>query len=98
MLRITVSYTIGPAGRFDLDYYTTRHAQLVHRLCDPIGLQRFEVDHDRTAGIVSAQLTFGASDTVMTDLAAVSAELAADGSNFTDITPTMTTAAIVHQS
>ncbi|MFE1602858.1 hypothetical protein [Methylobacterium sp. ID0610] len=98
MLRITVAYAVGPDGRFDLDYYASAHAALVHRLYDPVGLKRFEIDRDPKTNDVAAHLVFAPSATLMDQLEAAAPELIADGPNFTDITPRMTIATIVHQS
>ena len=44
MIRVSVMYPNEKGKRFDLDYFTTKHMALVHKLLDPTGLVRAEVD------------------------------------------------------
>lgn len=44
MVRVSVMYPTTPGGRFDMDYYKTKHAELIaEKLTDP-GYIRFEID------------------------------------------------------
>jgi len=98
MIRITVACAPGPNGRFDMDYYKTWRAALVQNLLDPIGLERFEIDHDAATGAVSGQLVFAPSPSLMADLGAVADDLAADAPNYTDPAATTSFSQIVHRS
>jgi len=42
MVRVSVLYPKG--GKFDFEYYATKHMQLVHKLLDPFGLVKTEID------------------------------------------------------
>ena len=44
MVRLSVMYPATPGSRFDWDYYLGPHLELAHRLLDPLGLQKIEVD------------------------------------------------------
>ena len=51
MIRVSVMYPNAPSAKFDWNYYVDKHMVMVHRLLDPAGLVRAEVDK----GIGSAQ-------------------------------------------
>jgi uncharacterized protein (TIGR02118 family) len=44
MVRVSVTYPRSPGSTFDWDYYLGPHLALAHRLLDPMGLIRIEVD------------------------------------------------------
>lgn len=44
MIRLSVMYPAGPESTFDWDYYLGAHLKLAHRLLDPRGLIRIEID------------------------------------------------------
>jgi uncharacterized protein (TIGR02118 family) len=94
MVRVSVLYP-NDGGRFDMDYYMTRHIPLCHRLLDSCGLVRAEVDRgigtaapDAPAPFVAiAHLVFTSLDACQKALAQHDAALAADVPNFTTIAP-----------
>jgi uncharacterized protein (TIGR02118 family) len=51
MIRVSVMYPNGPGRKFDVKYYQEKHMVMVHRILDPFGLVRTEVDK----GIGTAQ-------------------------------------------
>jgi len=51
MIRVSVMYPNGPGRKFDMKYYVDKHMVMVHRILDPLGLVRTEVDR----GIGTAQ-------------------------------------------
>ena len=87
MIRVFVLYAKG--GKFDFDYYVSKHMQLVHRLLDPFGLIRTEVD--KGAGdapfMAMGHLIFNTMEDMQKALQAHDPELAADVVNFTDAKP-----------
>ena len=44
MIRLSVMYPAGEGTTFDWNYYLGPHLKLAHRLLDPRGLQRIEID------------------------------------------------------
>jgi uncharacterized protein (TIGR02118 family) len=44
MIRLSVMYPAGPGSTFDWKYYLGTHLRLAHRLLDPRGLVRIEID------------------------------------------------------
>jgi uncharacterized protein (TIGR02118 family) len=87
MIRVSVLYPQG--GKFDFDYYVNKHMKLVHRLLDPFGLVKSEVDRGVGAMpyIAAGHLVFNSAEDMQKGLQAHDPELAADMVNYTDITP-----------
>jgi len=87
MIRVSVLYPQG--GKFDFDYYVNKHMKLVHKLLDPFGLVKTEVD--KSVGTVPytamGHLIFNTLEEMQKGLQAHDPELAADLANFTDIKP-----------
>ena len=94
MIRVSVLYP-NKKGKFDLDYYLNRHIPLVHRLLDPYGLIRTEVDKGLGSAepgapapyVAVAHLIFASLEQMQQGLAAHDPDLAADMPNYTDIGP-----------
>jgi uncharacterized protein (TIGR02118 family) len=76
-------------GKFDYDYYVSTHMKLVHKLLDPFGLVKTEVDK----GIGDApfmavgHLIFNTIENMQKGLQAHDPDLAADLVNFSDVKP-----------
>jgi uncharacterized protein (TIGR02118 family) len=97
MIRASVMYPYGPGKKFDMKYYTNQHMALVHRILDPVGLIRTEVDSGIGTTQPGAPAPFVAIGHLyvknMEDLQqclacmAKSPELMNDITNFTDIQP-----------
>ena len=87
MIRVSVLYPKG--GKFDFDYYANKHMKLVHKLLDPFGLIKTEVD--KGVGTVPftaiGHLVFKTIEDMQKGLRAHDPELAADLVNFSDIKP-----------
>jgi uncharacterized protein (TIGR02118 family) len=87
MIRVSVLYRKG--GKFDFDYYVNKHMKLVHKLLDPFGLIKTEVD--KGIGNVPFEamghLVFKTIEDMQKGLQAHDPELAADLVNFSDIKP-----------
>ncbi len=87
MIRVSVLYPQG--GKFDFDYYINKHMKLVHKLLDPFGLVKTEVD--RSVGtapfLAVGHLIFNTLEEMQKGLQAHDPELAADLVNFTDVQP-----------
>jgi uncharacterized protein (TIGR02118 family) len=58
MIRVSVMYPNGPGREFDMKYYTEKHMVMVHRLLDPVGLVRTEVDKGVGTAQPGAQAPF----------------------------------------
>lgn len=94
MIRVSVMYP-NTGGKFDLDYYLSKHKALVHRLLDTYGLVRMEVDKGIGSAkpsapapyIAVAHLIFDNPEAMAKGLQAHDPDLAADLPNFTDIRP-----------
>jgi uncharacterized protein (TIGR02118 family) len=87
MIRISVLYPRG--GKFDFDYYIKTHMGLVHKLLDPFGLVKTEVDKgvEDSPFIAAGHLLFNTKEEMQKALQAHDPELAADLVNFSDIKP-----------
>ncbi|NLT69011.1 MAG: EthD family reductase [Acidobacteria bacterium] len=88
MIRVSVLYPKG--AKFDFDYYVKRHMQLVHKLLDPYGLVKTEVDRslgDDSPFMAAGHLYFNTAEDMQKGLQAHDPELAADGVNYTDVKP-----------
>lgn len=87
MIRVSVMYP-GP-GKFNFDYYANEHMQLVHKLLDPFGLVKSEVDKgvESAAYIAVGHLIFNSMEEMQRGLQAHDPKLKADLPNFTDIEP-----------
>jgi uncharacterized protein (TIGR02118 family) len=94
MFKVSVMYPNQESARFDLDYYQTKHMDLVTRHLKPFGLVRTEVLRGISGGgelpapyICIGNLYFDTSDGYDKGVAASAGALRADISNFTDIMP-----------
>lgn len=87
MIRVSVMYP--KPGKFDIDYYANQHMQLAHKLLDPYGLVKSEVDKgtETSQFIAVGHLIFKSIDDMQRGLQAHDPDLAADLPNFTDIKP-----------
>ncbi len=87
MIRVSVMYAAG--GKFDYDYYMNKHMQLVHRLLDPYGLVKTEVDKGigDSPYMAVGHLIFNTIEDMQKGLQAHDPKLAADLVNFTDVKP-----------
>jgi uncharacterized protein (TIGR02118 family) len=87
MIRVSVLYPQG--GKFDFNYYVNQHMKLVHKLLDPFGLVKSEVD--KSVGpapfMAVGHLIFNTIEDMQKGLQAHDPELAADIVNFTDVKP-----------
>lgn len=90
MIRVSVMYPNEKGKRFDLDYFTAKHMALVHKLLDPTGLVRAEVDKaaDPNAPFIAiAHLYFKSMEESQTGFFTHAGEFAADMPNYTDLVP-----------
>jgi uncharacterized protein (TIGR02118 family) len=87
MIRVSVLYHQG--GKFDFDYYASKHMKLVHKLLDPFGLIKTEVDKGigSVPYVAIGHLVFKTIEDMQKGLQAHDPELAADLVNFSDIKP-----------
>jgi uncharacterized protein (TIGR02118 family) len=93
MIRLSVMYPAPPGSRFDWDYYLGPHLELAHRLLDPRGLIRIEIDK----GLGSfppgtpapyhavGHLFFHTIADMQNALANTAADFIADERNYTDV-------------
>jgi uncharacterized protein (TIGR02118 family) len=94
MIRVSVMYP-NEGKKFNMDYYLNTHIPLVHKLLDPYGLVRIEVDKgigtakpgDSAPFVVVGYMVFNTIEEMQKGLQAHDPELAADVPNFTDIRP-----------
>jgi uncharacterized protein (TIGR02118 family) len=103
MIRVSVLYP--NPGKFDMDYYLTKHIVLVHKLLDAMGLVRAEVDKGIGTAAPNApapyaaigHLVFDSLENMQKALQKHDPTLAADVPNFTDIRPQFQISEIVAQ-
>ena len=92
---ICVSVLYPNTGDFDMDYYLSNHMALVHKLLDPIGLVRTEVDQGIGTAepnapapyIAIGHMVFDTLENMQKALQEHDPALAADVPNFTEIQP-----------
>jgi len=93
MVRLSVPYPATPGSKFDWDYYLGPHVALVHRLWDPLGLVKLEIDRG-VAGLppgapapfhAIGYLTFPTMGDLQMALISSAAELIADQARYTDV-------------
>jgi uncharacterized protein (TIGR02118 family) len=94
MFKVSVMYPNQQDARFDVEYYRTKHMELVQKHLKPFGLVRTEVlkGISGTAGqpapyICIGNLYFTAADGYEKGIAASAGALRADIPNFTNVTP-----------
>jgi len=87
MIRVSVLYP--RPGKFDFGYYAKSHMSLVHKLLDPFGLVKSEVDKGvgDAPFVAVGHLIFDTVENMQKGLQAHDPKLAADLINFTDIRP-----------
>lgn len=93
MIRVSVFYPNG--GKFDMDYYLTKHMGLAHKLLDSMGLVRTEVDKgigavppgEPAPFMAVGHLVFDSIENMQKGLQEHDPALAADVPNFTDVKP-----------
>ena len=94
MFKVSVMYPNQEGARFDLDYYRTKHMDLVVRFLKPFGLVRTEVLRGISGGggqpapnICIGNLYFDTADGYEKGAAASGGALRSDIPNFTNVTP-----------
>ena len=87
MIRVSVMYSKG--GNFNYDYYVNKHMKLVHKLLDPFGLVKSEVNKGigDSPFMAIGHLVFNTIEDMQKGLQAHDPELAADLVNFSDVKP-----------
>ena len=93
MIRVTILYPNTEGGRFDHDYYTSKHAALVQELYGD-SLTAFEMlkgsadpDGNPPAFVATANLDFTSREAYLERRAVSRPQIVADAPNFTDIRP-----------
>lgn len=95
MISVMVLYPNVPGSRFDMDYYASRHLQLVRDRLEPMGMRSMtfvtECSMEPAAAAQAyrlvADLRFDDMDATRRALTAHGPETQEDISNFTDVTP-----------
>ena len=98
MIRVSVMYPNEKGKRFDVNYFTTKHMALVHKLLDPAGMVKAEVDKaadPNSPFIAVAHLYFKSLEEFQTGFFTHAAEFTADMPNYTDLVPQVQISEIV---
>ena len=105
MYKVSVMYQLKEGGKFDIDYYCTKHRELVEKYMKPYGLLRFEVLRGISGGENAApvyacigNLYFDALEGYEKAVAASKGALRNDIPNFTNLTPIRQISEIVGES
>ncbi|MBW1801425.1 MAG: EthD family reductase [Deltaproteobacteria bacterium] len=94
MIRVSVMYP-NDGSKFNMDYYINKHIALCHKLLDPYGLVRTEVDKGIGTAepgapapyVAVAHLIFNSMEDMQKGLEAHDPDLSADVPNYTEIKP-----------
>jgi uncharacterized protein (TIGR02118 family) len=92
MIRLSVMYPATPGSSFNWDYYLGGHLALAHRLLDPLGLVRIEIDRGIGGFPPGASAPFHAVghlffhtlDDLQSAIGATAMDLIADQANYTE--------------
>lgn len=100
MVRISVMYLNEPGKNFDWDYYLNKHLPMVHRLLDPLGLVRSEIDKaaDPTSPFIAVgHLLFNSMEDCQNSFfnPKYGTEIAVDVSNYTNTSAQMQVSEII---
>lgn len=102
MICVMAAYPNQPGSRFDIDYYTTRHAAFARDLLEPHGLTGLRVTAGESAldGTpppfwAVAEMTFASRAAFEAGIARCGARLFADTPNYTDVEPILQFASII---
>lgn len=95
MIKVTVLYPNEEGKNFDFNYWAGTHMEIVHRLLDPMGLTRSELERGVSAADPNAPapframatLYFGTTDEVHDGFRTHGREILGDIKNYTDISP-----------
>ena len=95
MIKVTVLYPNDEGKSFDFDYWAGTHMEIVHRLLDPMGLNRSELERGVSAAdpnapapfLAMATLYFNTTDEVHEGFKTHGREILGDIKNYTDISP-----------
>jgi uncharacterized protein (TIGR02118 family) len=95
MIRVSVYYPNKPDGRFDLDYYSGKHMDLVSARLKPMGMLRWEIDKglaganpgDPAPFVAVGHLYFNSTEEFEKAFGAHNEEIMGDIPNYTDIEP-----------
>jgi len=94
MFRVSVMYPNQEGVRFDINYYRTKHMELVKNLLKPFGLIKTEVDRGLSGGgnlsppyVCVGHLYFDSKDGYDRGVAEKGAVIRGDIPNFTNGTP-----------
>lgn len=96
MIKVSVLYPNTPDGRFDMEYYQTRHVPLVIERCAG-AIKRGEIERGISGAAegsgapfcVAAHMLFDSSEAMQESFGRHMAEFVADLPNFTNIQPTV---------
>lgn len=96
MIKVSVMYPSRPDGRFDMEYYRTRHVPLVIERCDG-AIKRGEIERGIAGAVegsgapfcVAAHMLFDSAEAMQQSFGRHMAEFVADLPNFTNIEPTV---------
>jgi len=103
MIRLTVSYPSAPGARFDFDYYTTKHLELVRDRMRESSLESVAVEKGVSGGapdsaapfVCVATMTFRDAARFQAAWAKAVPDLLADVPNYTDTSPVVQIGEIV---
>ncbi len=95
MIKVTVLYPNEEGKNFDFDYWSGTHMEIVHRLLDPMGLNRSELEKGVSAAdpnapapfMAMATMYFNTADEVHEGFKTHGREIIGDIKNYTDISP-----------
>jgi len=89
MIRVLVCYPAGDGSTFDMEYYKTKHHELVMRSMP--GLERFDIEQGLDGPYMAVgHLVFPSMEVLQSAMGAPSAaDPAADVKNYTNVQPVM---------
>lgn len=105
MIRLTAAYPLTPGGRFDFEYYTTKHVELFREQMRDSGIREITIERGVSGAAPSAaaanvcvfSATFSDAKRFRAAWAKASPVILKDAPNYTNVAPKLQVGEIIYQ-